>query len=57
MEGKLNNEQLADIAQKIVQALCPPKGECDIAVEGSAEWDENHASGKFTVTLTWDTTK
>jgi len=53
----LNQEQLADLVEKAVKAFCPPKGACDIVVEGNAEWDENHAQGKVLISLTWDTTK
>jgi len=57
MGNKFNNEQIADMVMKAMQAIFPPKGECEISVDGDADWSENHAKGKISITVTWDTTK
>jgi hypothetical protein len=57
MMHRLTQEELADIVAQAVKALFPPKGVCDIAVEGDAAWSPEHIKGEFVITLTWDTTK
>lgn len=56
-EQRFSNEQIADLVQKVAEQIFPPKGEMEISVDGDANWDEKHAQGKVTITVTWDTTK